>query len=208
MKIMKKLLFGVMVLALTACCGNNCNCHNCNCCNNKKNTIEDRKITITLPDPITNKDGEKVIATINSKGDTTFTRKDGTEEIWRANGERDFSDGRTSSFKHGEYKYLYVNTSCMPDTVYDTYEQYMWDEAFPQTIIVRFTRNGKFVMYVDAERGGGDVTKDKDGNYISPEYVFMDEVGHQWVYDLKGKFVRFEESPFPHNNEGERPYKP
>jgi hypothetical protein len=90
---------------------------------------------------------------------------------------------------------------------YTSFYRYMWDEGFPDTIIVKFTRNGIFEGYVEAYRA--DVIKDSFGTAISPAYYFRDVVGHTWVYDLHGKFVAFHESTKPHSTSSEEPqYKP
>ena len=83
----------------------------------------------------------------------------------------------------------------------------MWAAGFPDTIVVRFTRNGKFEFYTEAVRYG--VLEDSLGNSYSPSYVFRDAVGHSWIYDIKGNLVEFHESPYPHSTKDtEEPYKP
>lgn len=83
---------------------------------------------------------------------------------------------------------------------YTTFERWMWDEGFPDTIIVKFTRNGKFEMYVEAYRYGA--LEDSLGNYYSPAYAFISGVGDIWIYDIKGKFIKFIENDLPHSDMG------
>ena len=90
---------------------------------------------------------------------------------------------------------------------YGNFKAYMFSEGFPDTIIVPFTRNGKFEMYVEATRW--ETREDSLGNPLSPIYRFGDVVGHAWYYDLKGHFIEFAESPYPHSTKDEEePYKP
>ena len=107
-----------------------------------------------------------------------------------------WNSGHSSNYKYGPYKYTYYDGRPGSDTVYDNFEQYMWDEVFPDSIIVKFTQDGKFLGYETAYREG--VIYDKDSNAISPAYVIGFVVWDKVVYDLKGRFVRFDESPFPH----------
>lgn len=72
---------------------------------------------------------------------------------------------------------------------YITFEAYMWNEGFPDTIIVEFTVNGKFVSYQKAARDG--LLEDSLGNFYSPAYRITAYNGDNWVYDIKGNFVEF-----------------
>ena len=115
-------------------------------------------------------------------------------------------DGRDINDVYSEKReppFLYYVDGCG----YATFERYMWDVGFPDTIIVKFTRDGKFMFYADAVRSG--LLEDSTGIYYSPSYIFRDAVGHSWVYDIKGKFVEFNESPYPHSTQNEEePYNP
>lgn len=71
------------------------------------------------------------------------------------------------------------------------FRRYMWDVGFPDTIIVRFTRDGKFEGYMEAVRQGS--IYDQYGNSISPAYVFSSVMGDSWTYDIRGHFVSFGE---------------
>ena len=86
----------------------------------------------------------------------------------------------------------------MSDEKYCTFERFMWDAGFPDTIIVKFTRDGKFERYVEAVRQG--VLEDSLGNYYSPAYVFYAHNGDNWVYNLKGEFIEFNRSIDSDNN--------
>lgn len=70
-----------------------------------------------------------------------------------------------------------------------TFEHYMWAYGFPDTIIVKFTVNGKFQRYLEAERRG--IIEDSYGNAISPAYVYSTYNGDNWTYDVRGHFVEF-----------------
>ena len=83
------------------------------------------------------------------------------------------------------------------DGKFTTFERYMWDGGFPDTIIVRFTRDGEFEGYVEAVRQG--VLEDSLGNYCSPTYVFMSMVGDSWTYDINGRFLEFSCADLPHS---------
>lgn len=78
---------------------------------------------------------------------------------------------------------------------------WFWYEC-PDTIIVAFTRDGVFEDSVEAIRQG--LVEDSIGNYYSPAYVFGSVVGDAWVYDINGKFIEFNESPFPHSGKGHK----
>ena len=114
-----------------------------------------------------------------------------------------FSTGAMSSTTK-KYPYLYY----IPETGgYVNFEDYMWITGFPDTIIVKFTHNGEFKFYAEAVRY--EVLRDSSGNKYSPSYIFRDAVGHSWIYDIKGKFLEFNESPYPHSTKDtEEPYKP
>lgn len=83
------------------------------------------------------------------------------------------------------------------DGKFTTFERYMWDGGFPDTIIVRFTRDGEFEGYVEAVRQG--VLEDSLGNYCSPTYVFTSMVGDSWTYDINGRFLEFSCADRPHS---------
>lgn len=93
---------------------------------------------------------------------------------------------------HKEDPYLYwvsYDDCGIPGGGYVTFERYMWDVGFPDTIIVEFTVNGKFSGYQKAERKG--LLKDSHGSYYSPAYKIIAYNGDTWVYDIKGNFVEF-----------------
>lgn len=97
--------------------------------------------------------------------------------------------------KERVYPYLYY----VDDYGYATFERYMWDRGFPDTLIVRFTRNGEFEGYVEAVRQG--VLKDSLGNHCSPTYVFVSGVGDSWTYDIDGRFLEFNCVDLPHSGQ-------
>ena len=80
---------------------------------------------------------------------------------------------------------------------YGTFEQYMWNEGFPDTIIVPFTRDGKFEYYIKAVRWS--LLEDSLGNFYSPAYIYRTISGDAWVYDIKGNFVEFYCGDKPHS---------
>ena len=80
---------------------------------------------------------------------------------------------------------------------YASFEKYMWNEGFPDTIIVKFTRDGKFERYVEAVRQG--LLEDSLGNYYSPAYAYISVVGDTWIYDINGKFIEFGCNDAPHS---------
>lgn len=82
---------------------------------------------------------------------------------------------------------------------YGTFERYMWDEGFPDTIIVPFIEKDKYEGYVKAIRQG--LLEDSLGNYYSPAYVYMVEVGDSWVYDIKGCLVESTCTTKPHSGQ-------
>lgn len=100
-----------------------------------------------------------------------------------------------------EYSDVRIRPYLYPDGEggYTTFERYMWDKGFPDTIIVRFTRDGKLEGYVEAVRQG--VLKDRFGNSCSPTYVFMSMVGDNWVYDINGRFLEFNCVDLPHSGQ-------
>lgn len=87
---------------------------------------------------------------------------------------------------HREAPYLYYDKQ---EGGYVTFESYMWVEGFPDSIIVEFTVNGEFQGYTKAGRRG--ILEDSLGNAYSPAYVIMAYNGDNWVYDIKGKFIEF-----------------
>lgn len=94
---------------------------------------------------------------------------------------------------HKEDPYLYwvsYQDCGIPGGGYVTFERYMWDVGFPDSIIVAVTRNGKFLGYDKAKRRG--VLKDSHGSSYSPAYKIVGVNGDALVYDLKGNFVRFD----------------
>lgn len=96
-----------------------------------------------------------------------------------------------SNHPEGHLKYK------LPNGTYTTYERYMFDEVFPDTIIVEFTRNGNFEKYAKAFRSG--VLQDTLGNYYSPAYKLTSAVGDVWIYDFTGKFIEFGCNKAPHS---------
>lgn len=108
-------------------------------------------------------------------------------------------DKNYSHYKHGPYQYKVLNDD--GSTLYTTYRQYMFDEGFPDSIIVRVTRDGEFQGYEVAYRR--DVIEDSLGNVISPAYVISSVVGDNVVYNLKGEFVQYNESSLPHSGQGD-----
>ena len=64
---------------------------------------------------------------------------------------RDYNEDPNNIYsKERVFPYLYY----VEGYGYATFERYMWDDGFPDTIIVKFTRDGEFEMYVEAERRG------------------------------------------------------
>ena len=89
---------------------------------------------------------------------------------------------------------------------YGTFERYMWDEGFPDTIIVEVTRNGVFKGYSKASRY--DLLKDSLGNYYSPGYAVKSAVGDMLIYDVKGNFVRYDADIADNPKREITPYNP
>lgn len=112
-------------------------------------------------------------------------------------------DSKYSDYRHGPYQYKVLNGD--GSTLYTTYRQYMFDEGFPDSIIVRVTRDGKFEGYDVAYRS--DVITDSLGNVISPAYIIRFNVGDGLMYNLKGEFVKSLESDLPHSGQGESDHK-
>ena len=81
----------------------------------------------------------------------------------------------------------------------DSVQLYQVAEAYPDSIIVAFTRSGKFEDSVVTYKQG--FIKDSLGNTI-PAYIFKAAVGDVWVYDSDGNFVEFIESELPHSDQG------
>ncbi len=88
------------------------------------------------------------------------------------------------------------------DKEWMTKEQHWFTYECPDTIMVAFTRNGVFEDSVEAVRQG--LVADSTGHYYSPAYVFGDVVGNKWIYDINGKFIEFNESPYPHSGKGHK----
>lgn len=106
----------------------------------------------------------------------------------------DYSDVR-------EAPYLYKDP--LSDE-YVTFERYMWNGGFPDTIIIEFTVDDKFQSYQKAVRHG--VLEDSLGNCYSPAYVIMGHNADNWVYNVKGELVEFNECHF--NDPENDPYVP
>ena len=83
---------------------------------------------------------------------------------------------------------------CKEEGLWMTKKLYWFDYQCPDSIIVAFTRNGKFVDSVVAYRNGVI-------NNNSPAYVFYSVVGDSWIYDIKGNFIKFNRSKFPHSED-------
>lgn len=108
-----------------------------------------------------------------------------------------------STYRHGSYQYMVKDEGGEgSDTIlWTTYQQYMCDEGFPDSIIVKVTRDGKFLGYDVAYRR--ETITDSLGNFVSPAYVIMFNVGDGLVYNLKGELVRTNESSLPHSGQGD-----
>lgn len=96
--------------------------------------------------------------------------------------------------------FIYVKDSDFHEEFWCTKEYYKWNYGYPDTIKVAFTRNGIVVDSVEAVRHG--LLADSTGKYYSPAYVFFATVGDNWVYDINGKFIEFNESQYPHSGKG------
>lgn len=91
---------------------------------------------------------------------------------------------------------------CKEEGLWMTKRLYWFNYQCPDSITVAFTRNGKFVDSVVAYRWG---ILDKNSN--SPAYVFYSVMGDAWFYDIKGNFIEFNRSRFPHSGNSYQ-YKP
>lgn len=113
-----------------------------------------------------------------------------------------------SSQRKAPYLYYEEDVVCNDDKSkhkgYVTFEAYMWNQGFPDTIIVEFTYNGKFVRYDKAVRSG--ILEDSLGNSYSPAYKITAYNGDNWVYDVKGNFIEFNKHSF--NDPENDPYVP
>lgn len=116
---------------------------------------------------------------------------------------------KTWVLDHRKAPYLYYERDVQCDNKdqtwgYVTFETYMWDEGFPDTIIVKFKESGKFRGFEEAVRRG--ILEDSLGNPYSPAYVISAYNGDSWVYDIKGKFVKF--NKHVNNDPDKDPYIP
>lgn len=111
-------------------------------------------------------------------------------------------DVEYSKYREGKCLYPVFGNS---EEKFCTFERYMWDGGFPDTIIVRFTRDGKFLGYHEARRYG--LLQDSLGNYYSPGYIVEAYNGDNWLYDVKGKFIEFNHC-VDSNNDDDCNYKP
>ena len=91
---------------------------------------------------------------------------------------------------------------CKEEGLWMTKKLYWFNYQCPDSIMVAFTSNGKFVDSVVAYRKG---VINNDNN--SPAYVFYSVVGDSWIYDIKGNFIEFHHSRFPHSGNSYQ-YKP
>lgn len=94
---------------------------------------------------------------------------------------------------HKEWPYMYYVEDLYSDgnNGWVTFKTYMWNYGFPDTIIVKFTRDGEFEWYTEAHRW--DVVKDSFGEHLTPSYIFSSALGDSWTYDLHGHFLSFGE---------------
>ena len=110
-----------------------------------------------------------------------------------------FCDYGTGTIEMPLKKFLQVKDSfvyCKEEGLWMTKRLYWFNYQCPDSITEAFTRNGKFVDSVVAYRWG---ILDKNSN--SPAYVFYSVVGDAWFYDIKGNFIEFNRSRFPHSGD-------
>lgn len=100
---------------------------------------------------------------------------------------------------HKEWPYIYYVENLYSDgnNGWVTYKAYMWNYGFPDTIIVKFTRDGEFEGYAEARRWGSVV--DSFGEHLTPSYMFIAGVGDSWEYDLSGNFINSNCCDAPHS---------
>lgn len=121
--------------------------------------------------------------------------------------ERIYSDSVFGSSEERRAPYLYKIGGPDPDTHdFVGFEYYMWAYGFPDTIIVRFTRDGKFERYDEAYRSG--ILEDEYGNAYSPAYMIRCVNGDNFTYDLKGHFIEFNADYIDNPGRDSADYKP
>ena len=98
---------------------------------------------------------------------------------------------------HKEWPYVYYVNNSNGDSGWVTYNYYMWNYGFPDTIIVKFTRDGEFEQYVEARKW--DIVEDSFDEHLTPSYMFITGVGDSWEYDLSGNFINFNCCDAPHS---------
>lgn len=92
---------------------------------------------------------------------------------------------------------IYVDNDRCCTPCWMTKRLHWFNYECPDTIIVAFTRDGKFERYEKAIRRG--LVADSTGEYYSPAYVIDCIVGDNFVYDINGKFIEFNCADLPHS---------
>lgn len=100
---------------------------------------------------------------------------------------------------------IYVDNDRCCSPYWCTKKQHWFNYECPDTITVAFTRDGKFECYEKAVRRG--LVADSTGDYYSPAYVIESAVGDNFVYDINGKFIKFNCVDLPHSD-APHTYKP
>ena len=124
------------------------------------------------------------------------TTRDSLVKVFTESGE-DFIIIPLDSFLQVKDSFVF----CKEEHLWMTKRLYWFNYICPDTIIVALTRNGKLDDSVEAVRQG--LIKDNTGHYYSPAYVFSSTVGDTWIYDINGKFIEFNKSPFPHSGKSQ-----
>lgn len=120
----------------------------------------------------------------------------------------------SSPIRTGRFAYFESTASDWAEVAYDTpngvgcyvtFEHYMWNEGFPESILVDVTYKGKHSRYDRAYQAMPE--KDSVGN-VMPVYKIRGVNGDALVYDLNGNFIRLD-ADYGHNPNREPPtYEP